>query len=317
MTIILWIFCGIPFLIYIYCRDLLELFKTMFLTIDISNYSNEKNRIKDFINKNDIRNFLQFIHKREKTEQKDLHTLFMDFLEFEKEKKAETDKEFKNQAIYYHKLRNAGKTVLKREIINLGSLYHSNKDNSNKEKEFGGRFTKRNLIIIEILENFLIDDGSDNFIVDIDKMKILLPKTMNINNSYIKRLVHTDIASLNKAVNKRKNKGNAFLQHKLLNKIVGSVIRLDKVIDAEGYNDPLQSEEAKKLNKFEIEDNEDDFYTTLEDLIRNISNEVADNIHETELKISEEENKNKIKKIKNRQSVVKKKISNIHDNKKN
>ena len=317
MTILLWIFCGIPFLIYIYCRDLLELFKTMFLTIDISNYSNEKNRIKDFINKNDIRNFLQFIHKREKTEQKDLHTLFMDFLEFEKEKKAETDKEFKNQAIYYHKLRNAGKTVLKREIINLGSLYHSNKDTSNKEKEFGGRFTKRNLIIIEILENFLIDDGSDNFIVDIDKMKILLPKTMNINNSYIKRLVHTDIASLNKAVNKRKNKGNAFLQHKLLNKIVGSVIRLDKVIDAEGYNDPLQSEEAKKLNKFEIEDNEDDFYTTLEDLIRNISNEVADNIHETELKISEEENKNKIKKIKNRQSVVKKKISNIHDSKKN
>ena len=148
-------------------------------------------------------------------------------------------------------------------------------------------------------------------------MKILLPKTMNINNSYIKRLVHTDIASLNKAVNKRKNKGNAFLQHKLLNKIVGSVIRLDKVIDAEGYNDPLQSEEAKKLNKFEIEDNEDDFYTTLEDLIRNISNEVADNIHETELKISEEENQNKIKKIKNRQSVVKKKISNIHDSKKN
>ena len=51
--------------------------------------------------------------------------------------------------------------------------------------------------------------------------------------SFIKRLVHTDIASLNKAVNRRKNKGNAFLQHKLLNKIVGSVIRLDKVIDAE------------------------------------------------------------------------------------
>ena len=89
---LLWIFTGIPYLIYIYFRDLYELFKTMFLTIDINNYSNEKNRIKDLINKNDIRNFLQFIHKREKTEQNDLHTLFMDFLEFEKEKKAETDK---------------------------------------------------------------------------------------------------------------------------------------------------------------------------------------------------------------------------------
>ena len=315
ITTLSWIFGGIPYLLYIYFRDLYELFKTMFLTIDINNYSNEKNRIKDFINKNDIRNFLQFIHKREKTEQNDLHTLFMDFLEFEKEKKAETDKEFKNQVIYYHKLRTAGKTTLKREIISLGSLYHSNKDNINKENELEGRFIKRNLIIIEILENFLIDDGSDNFIVDIDKMKILLPKTMNINNAYIKRLVHTDIASLNKAVNRRKNKGNAFLQHKLLNKIVGSVIRLDKVIDAEGNNDPLQTEEAKKLNKFEIEDNEDDFYTTLEDLLRNISNDVADNIHETELKIYEEENKNKLKNRKIRQSAVRRKVSNLEGKK--
>jgi hypothetical protein len=283
----------------------------MFLTIDISNYSNEKNRIKDYITKYDIRNFLQFIHKREKTEQNDLHTLFIDFLEFEKEKKAEIDKEFKNQAIYLHKLRHAGKTPLKREIISLG-MY---KSKNNSKEEIGGRIIKRNLIIIEILENFLIDDGSDNFIVDIDKMKILLPKTMNINNAYIKRLVHTDIASLNKAVNKRKNKGNAFLQHKLLNKIVGSVIRLDKVIDAEGNNDPLQTEEAKKLNKFEIEDNEDDFYTTLEDLLRNISNEVADNIHETEIKIAEEENKNKLKNRKIRQSAVKRKVSNIEGKK--
>ena len=314
-TSLSWIFSGIPYLLYIYFRDLYELFKTMFLTIDINNYSNEKNRIKDFINKNDIRNFLQFIHKREKTEQNDLHTLFMDFLEFEKEKKAETDKEFKNQALYYHKLRNAGKTTLKREIISLGSLYRSSKDNPNQENELGGRFIKRNLIIIEILENFLIDDGSDNFIVDIDKMKILLPKTMNINNAYIKRLVHTDIASLNKAVNRRKNKGNAFLQHKLLNKIVGSVIRLDKVIDAEGNNDPLQTEEAKKLNKFEIEENEDDFYSTLEDLLRNISNEVAENIHETELKISEEENKNKLKNRKIRQSAVRRKVSNLEGKK--
>ena len=185
------------------------------------------------------------------------------------------------------------------------------KSKNNSKEEIGGRIIKRNLIIIEILENFLIDDGSDNFIVDIDKMKILLPKTMNINNAYIKRLVHTDIASLNKAVNKRKNKGNAFLQHKLLNKIVGSVIRLDKVIDAEGNIDPLQSEEAKKLNKFEIEENEDDFYSTLEDLLRNISHDITENIRETELKIIEEDNKNKNKSLlrtKSRGSSVKRKM---------
>ena len=60
--------------------------------------------------------------------------------------------------------------------------------------------------LIEILENFLIDDGTDNFIVDIEKLKMLLPKTMNINNSYIKRILHTDINSLAKAVNKLKQK---------------------------------------------------------------------------------------------------------------
>jgi len=313
-TVILWIFLGIPFLFIKCIRDSYYLIKTMFLTNDLKTYSNEKNRIKDYITKYDIRNFLQFIHKREKTEQNDLHTLFIDFLEFEKEKKAEIDKEFKNQAIYLHKLRHAGKTPLKREIISLGMYKHNN---SNKENEFGGRIIKRNLIIIEILENFLIDDGSDNFIVDIDKMKILLPKTMNINNAYIKRLVHTDIASLNKAVNKRKNKGNAFLQHKLLNKIVGSVIRLDKVIDAEGNIDPLQTEEAKKINKFEIEENEDDFYSTLEDLLRNISHDITQNIRETELKILEEDNKNKMfVRVRSRRSSVKRKISQINSSRK-
>ena len=314
-TVFLWVFLGIPFLFLKCLRDSILLITTMFLTNDIKTYSNEKNRIKDFITRNDIRNFLHFIHKREKTEQNDLHTLFIDFLEFEKEKKAEIDKEFKNQAIYLHKLRHAGKTPLKREIISLG-MY---KSKNNSKEEIGGRIIKRNLIIIEILENFLIDDGSDNFIVDIDKMKILLPKTMNINNAYIKRLVHTDIASLNKAVNKRKNKGNAFLQHKLLNKIVGSVIRLDKVIDAEGNIDPLQSEEAKKLNKFEIEENEDDFYSTLEDLLRNISHDITENIRETELKIIEEDNKNKNKSLlrtKSRGSSVKRKISQITSSRK-
>ena len=49
---------------------------------------------KYFINKKDIRN-----------EQNDLHTLFLDFLEFEM-KKSINRKRIKNQIIYYHKLHN-------------------------------------------------------------------------------------------------------------------------------------------------------------------------------------------------------------------
>ena len=129
-------------------------------------------------------------------------------------------------------------------------------------------------------------------------MKMLLPKTMNINNSYIKRLVHTDISSLNKAVNKRKNKDNAFLQHKLLNKIVGSVVRLDKIINAEGNTDPLQSEEAKKKYQFDLKDNEDDFYQTLEKLLSKISDEMKENIKTMEKNMIEEEKKKHQKKKK-------------------
>ena len=42
-----------------------------------------------------------------------------------------------------------------------------------------------------MLENLLIDDGSNNLIINIYKMKILLSKIMNFNNSYINRFVYT------------------------------------------------------------------------------------------------------------------------------
>ena len=38
---------------------------------------------------------------------------------------------------------------------------------------------------------FLIYNGSNNLIINIYKMKILLSKIMNVNNSYINRLVYT------------------------------------------------------------------------------------------------------------------------------
>ena len=107
---------------------------------------------------------------------------------------------------------------------------------NNKNEKFGSRissnYIKKNLIVIEILENFLIDEGQNSGTIDIDKLKMLLPKSMNIDNAYIKRLLHTDITSLKKAVNQLRSKKNLFLQYQLLNKIVLSAIRLDKEIDS-------------------------------------------------------------------------------------
>ena len=120
--------------------------------------------------------------------------------------------------------------------------------------------------------------------------------TINIDNVYIKRLINTNLITISKAVNKKKNKTKAFLQHKLLNKIVGSIIRLDKVIDTEGNTDPFQNEEFRKINNFEIEENEDDFYIILDDFLKKILKDLNDNIRSLEKKIYEEENKIKNKK---------------------
>ena len=306
----LWTLLGLPYLFFLYMRDIFFLFNTIFISVKINANDHDKKRINDYFLPEDIRNFLHFIHKREKSEQNDLHKLFIDYLEFEHQKKAELDKEFKNQTLYLHKLRNSGKTS-KKTYISISSIYTDNKASKDNPNSLRGRLTKRNVVIIEILGNFVIDDSSDNSIVDIDKMKMLLPKTMNINNAYIKRLVHTDINSLNKAVNKRKNKDNAFLQHKLLNKIVGSVVRLDKNINAEGNVDPLQSEEAKKKYQFDVEENEDDFYSTLEKILEKISDEMKENIKLKDRNILEEEEKKRAKKRnKNRSPLIGRKQKN-------
>jgi hypothetical protein len=276
LIIFSWIIFGIPYLIYRYIIDLYYLSISIFTTININ--ENEKKR-KEFLQICNIFNFIEFIHKREKIEQNDLHSLFVDFLEYEKEKKKENSTNLK---------KNPEKSKIPKRIsIPVNIFYNINNKNFS---------VRKNLIIIEILENFLIGDNDNNNIVDIEKMKILLPMTINIDNAYIKRLINTNLITISKAVNKKKNKTKAFLQHKLLNKIVGSIIRLDKVIDTEGNTDPFQNEEFRKINNFEIEENEDDFYIILDDFLKKILKDLNDNIRSLEKKIYEEENKIKNKK---------------------
>ena len=73
---------------------------------------------------------------------------------------------------------------------------------------------------------------------------------------------------------------------------------MDKIINAEGNTDPLQSEEAKKKYQFDLKDNEDDFYQTLEKLLSKISDEMKENIKTMEKNMIEEEKKKNQKKKK-------------------
>lgn len=295
-----WIIFGFPYILIMNIRDMILLLQTVFKKIAVMSY--EKNRIQKYITKDDIRVFLQFVHSRENDEANDLHTLFLDYLNFDQEHKAENDRNMKEKSAYMKRLKSAAGINNNKKSTRQqpGLIMYNNKtSNRNSSSHLGdpeppqktsqNSMIKRNLIIIEILENFLIDDGSDNFIVDIDKLKMLLPKTMNINNGYIKRILNTDISSLSKAVNKIKTKKNKFMQNKLLNKIVGATIRLDYFVDNEDKFDPLHKEIDRKKHKFEVDENEDDFYTELYNLLNKISIDIKSSIETANMK----KNKNK------------------------
>ena len=280
-----WVIAGLPFLLFVVFRDFMLELKTVFKKIDV--VSIEKKRIKQSITNEDIQIFLQFIHARGHEEHNDLHTIFLDYLRYDQEKKAESNQKIKEKSSYIQKLISAGSQGKKKKYQNASIILYSHK-NTVKASSSGKlgeqdlnphNIIKKNLIIIEMLENFLIDDGSDNFIVDIKKLKMLLPKTMNINNSYIKRIVHTDINSLTKAVNKLKNKTNRFMQNKMLNKIVGATVRLDHIVDNDRKKeDPLHLEKNRKFHHFDVDENEDDFYSELHLLVQKIGFDIKDTI---------------------------------------
>lgn len=237
VNILKWTSCGGYFLVYVYFRDIYHMLRSIFLKAE--NKPSVMNRFKVYIKPDEVVIFLKFIHSRKPEESSDIHSLFMDYLLFEQKKKVENDFKLKEKADYISKLN----SVIKRGSEIKGNLAGSNRNSvlehlNNKNSKFektqmSSNYIKKNFIIIEILENFLINEGSNNGMIDIEKLKLLLPKSMNIDNAYIKRLVHTDISSLNKAVNKLKSKKNLFLQYQILNKIVQSAIRLDKEIDSE------------------------------------------------------------------------------------
>jgi hypothetical protein len=289
-----WIFLGIPFLVKMLFEDKKLVFKNIFKEIQLISY--EKNRIKNYIEPSEVKIFLEFIHSRGKDKSNDLQSLFMDYLKYDLEKKAEDDETIKEKANYLEKLHHAMKRkdknsgghasiLLYKSKTNRSSMAGNNNGENNKEDvknslmDFN-RICKRNLIIIEILENFLIDDGSDNLIVDIEKLTNLLPKTTNIDNAYMKRLIYTDINSLNKALNKLKSQKNKSDQYKLLNKTVKVSNLLDNFVDNEVKQQKLinADDHTNKREEDDLEENE--MYKEFNELLSNISQNIKESIQQ-------------------------------------
>jgi hypothetical protein len=102
----------------------------------------------------------------------------------------------------------------------------------NKDVESRHQFFKKNMITIEIFENFMMENNSikEKF-VDIDSLKMLFPKTMNIDSRLMKRLVYTDIKSINFALEKLKQNKDIYEQFQMIRKITALVNKIDKNID--------------------------------------------------------------------------------------
>ena len=132
------------------------------------------------------------------------------------------------------------------QIENKTVMLYNNLEEGEHASAIYTKYIRKNLMIIEILENFLIEDDNGGSYVDIDKMRKLLPKTMTVQNYHLRRLIHSDVHALSQAMAELKSSKNTFLQYQLLNKIMGNAQRLDKELDAELFKIQRKKEATER-----------------------------------------------------------------------
>jgi len=252
------------------------------------------NRINNFINKQEIIYFLNFIHSLN-IRQLEIHNLFLEYLLFEDQVTSDESERTKVKSQYLKTLREASATVTRKTGGNAASLliqsekFTDAEGNVVKNSEKKLSYTKKNIIIIEILENFLIDDGKENIYVDIEKLKMLLPQSCNIDKNYIKKIIYTNIKLINKAVNKLKKEKKASNQYYLLNKTLNAALELDRDIDreiAKAYNTKVLENLKKEGNIDGIGQNHyEQLLTTMNSIKHEIKTVLDTKSKELELKI--------------------------------
>ncbi len=274
LNILKWIFLGIPFLLYIFVRDLYYIITSVFKKIHIG--ENSMGRIRKYLTPEDVIVFLEYIHSKNNNSNTDLHVIFNEYIIFEQNIKMQRNARLKENLKYLRRMKT------KDGKLHANLFIYNTKINQNYDNSYTGRYMKKNLIIIETLENFVTDEThKDSSVkkVDIEKLKMLLPKTKNVDNSFMNRLIYTDICSLNKALNKLKYKRDYFLQFTNMNKIVTKAIKLDKEIDKEvmKFYRRKQVELAIKRENYIDEMEEYSFVEQFHNLLNKMKISVEDN----------------------------------------
>ena len=222
-----WFFGGLFFLIYIYLRDIFYCIINVF--VENEGKISELKRIKKNISNEDVIIFLKFIHSNIKPEdKKDIHTLFLAYLYFESNEKAQINEELKRRNEY---LKKVDHTKLDKKVM----LVENISEGENASKAYTSHIRK-NLMILEILENFVTEKDFGIKYVELETMRKLLPQTVVVHNSHLRRLIYNNIHALNQAMEKLKVSKNTFLQYQIVNSIISSAQKLDKDLDSEIFN---------------------------------------------------------------------------------
>ena len=234
-----WFFLGIFFLVFITFRDVYDNFLYVFQ--EFESKDDEFQRIRKNMTNEDIRIFLKFIHSEKAKNGKTVYELFMDYLDYENSEKIESKENTKKKANYFKKIT---------ENFGNKSIAFYNNLNSNINSNNYSLFIRKNLMVIEILDNFVIDEEEfQNAYVNLDKLKKILPKVVNIKNHHLRRLIYSDAKTLISAMSKINTKKNFFIQYQLINKLIFNARRLDKDLDSEVFKIKRFFENSEKLNK--------------------------------------------------------------------
>ena len=250
LHIIKWFIGGLFYLVYVFIRDIIYCIVNVFFEPERKN--DDFQRVRKNISNKDVIIFLKFIHSDIAPENsKDIHTFFMAYLDFEANEKAEMNDQVKKAKEYMKKLGQTRRTfentkIKSAQIENKTVMLYNNLEEGEHASAIYTKYIRKNLMIIEILENFLIEDDNGGSYVDIDKMRKLLPKTMTVQNYHLRRLIHSDVHALSQAMAELKSSKNTFLQYQLLNKIMGNAQRLDKELDAELFKIQRKKEATER-----------------------------------------------------------------------
>ena len=234
---------------YILLRDLYLCF--LYIFIEIERKDDKFLRMTKNLTDQDVLNIYKFIHSPKAIDAKgDVHSMFVAYLDFEKEEigdvKSVTELRHDNTI----KLTKAGTKLTKKETQTQEAQNKIAKNIliQNNETDMTTKIRK-NLMMIETLENFVInDDNITPASVNVVKMRKLLPLVYNVKKTHYNRLVYSHVSVLGSMSKIKENKIN-FRQYLLTKQIIDCAINIDRHIDIEINRLQRKAIEGKKNKK--------------------------------------------------------------------